>query len=124
MNDIKAPFDGLPVNRRRGMPAAATLRGLYGGFQPRVYHRKERRRGRRIESPHVLVKCGCCDERLEISYDETSLWLEINGVDASVEDWRKTLLPLLGFGRDLEGNWQDVRSMDFSKDAPRVIVVP
>ena len=40
-----------------------------------------------------LLKCGCCDEKLEIYYDEEGL--EINGVNGSIEDWREILLPLL-----------------------------
>ena len=44
--------------------------------------------------PRYLLKCGCCDERLEIYYDSETL--EINGVNGAVEDWREILLPLLG----------------------------
>lgn len=57
--------------------------------QIRVYHKKEA--GKRM--PRYLLKCGCCDEKLEIYYDEEGL--EINGVNGSIEDWREILLPLL-----------------------------
>ena len=57
--------------------------------QIRVYHRKGA--GKRM--PRYLLKCGCCDERVEIYYDEEGL--EINGVNGSIEDWREVLLPLL-----------------------------
>jgi hypothetical protein len=43
--------------------------------------------------PRYLLKCGCCDEKLEIYYDDEGL--EINGVNGSIEDWREILLPLL-----------------------------
>jgi len=45
------------------------------------------------KSPRYLIKCGCCDEKVEIYYDEESL--EINGVLGSLENWRQILLPLL-----------------------------
>jgi hypothetical protein len=61
----------------------------FGQPQIRVYHKKGC--GRR--SPRYLLKCGCCDERLEIYYDEDGI--EINGVNGSIEDWREILLPLL-----------------------------
>jgi hypothetical protein len=60
------------------------------GFpQIRVYHRK----GSEKKMPRYLLKCGCCDEKLEIYYAHDGL--EINGVNGSVEDWREILLPLL-----------------------------
>jgi hypothetical protein len=43
--------------------------------------------------PRYLIKCGCCDEQVEIYYDAQTL--EINGVMASIENWREVLLPLL-----------------------------
>jgi hypothetical protein len=60
-----------------------------GGFALRVYHKKQS--GKR--GPRYKIKCGCCDEQLEIYYDTETL--EINGVLASVENWREVLLPLL-----------------------------
>lgn len=60
-----------------------------GNWVPRVYHRSSRGR----KGPRYLIKCGCCEESIEIYYGEGSL--EIGGVNASVEDWRKILLPLL-----------------------------
>jgi hypothetical protein len=60
-----------------------------GGFALRVYHQKER--GKRM--PHYLIKCGCCDEHLKIYYSPEDL--EINGVMASLENWREVLMPLL-----------------------------
>jgi hypothetical protein len=62
----------------------------FGQPEIRVLHRK----GHGKRSPGYLLKCGCCDEKLEIYYDKEGL--EINGVDGSIEDWRKILLPLLG----------------------------
>jgi len=43
--------------------------------------------------PRYLLKCGCCEEKLEIYYDDEGL--EINGVNGSIDDWREILLPLL-----------------------------
>jgi hypothetical protein len=60
-----------------------------GTWEIRVFHRKAA--GKR--DPRYLLKCGCCDEHLEIYYGGGSL--EINGVMGSVEDWREILLPLL-----------------------------
>ena len=61
----------------------------FGGWKLRVFHRK--RRG--LKMPRFLVKCGCCDETVEIWYDDHGL--EINGVCASKEEWQKLLRPLL-----------------------------
>lgn len=60
-----------------------------GGFALRVHHRKARGRG----TPRYLLKCGCCDQQVEIYYDANTL--EINGVIASLQNWREVLLPLL-----------------------------
>ena len=60
-----------------------------GTWQLRVYHRA--RRGKR--DPRYLIKCGCCNQQVEIYYGDGTL--EINGVMGSVRDWREILLPLL-----------------------------
>lgn len=62
---------------------------LYSYPQIRIYHKKETGR----KSPRYLLKCGCCEEKIEIYYDNDGL--EINGVNGSIEDWRDILLPLL-----------------------------
>lgn len=70
----------------------------------RITRRKARRTGpSRTISPRIRVKCGCCDETLEICTD-TELTgnpnldtLEINGVSGTVDQWRKVFGPLLGF---------------------------
>jgi hypothetical protein len=61
----------------------------FGQPQIRVYHRK----GTGRKSPRYLLKCGCCDEKIEIYYGVDGL--EIGGVYGTVEDWREILLPLL-----------------------------
>jgi len=61
----------------------------FGQPQIRVYHRK----GKGKRSPRYLLKCGCCDQRLEIQYAEDGL--EIGGVNGAMDDWREILLPLL-----------------------------
>ena len=60
-----------------------------GTWGLRVFHRKAE--GRR--DPRYLIKCGCCEERLEIYYGGDTL--EVNGVMGSVKNWREILLPLL-----------------------------
>ncbi len=75
--------------------------GLVGGLALRVTHRKEHRRGRRIMLPRYLVRCGCCNQGVELYYDESAL--EINGVNSSVENWREVLLPLLGIKQTKQG---------------------
>src|SRR4030067_3713635 len=61
----------------------------FGQPQILVYHRK----GTGKKSPRYLLKCGCCDEKIEIYYGEDGL--EIGGVNGAIEDWREILLPLL-----------------------------
>jgi len=72
-----------PQNKRLAQPRSE------GGFALRVSHQKGR--GKRM--PRYRVKCGCCEQQLEIYYSAEDL--EINGVIASVENWREVLLPLL-----------------------------
>ncbi len=61
----------------------------FGQPRIRIYHKK--RDGKRM--PRYLLKCGCCDEKLEIYYSDDGL--EIGGVNGAIEDWRQILLPLL-----------------------------
>jgi hypothetical protein len=68
----------------------------FGQPQVRVYHRQARGK----KSPGYLLKCGCCEEKLQVFYAEDGL--EIGGVNGAIEDWREILLPLLLVDR--EGN--------------------
>ncbi len=61
----------------------------FGQPEIRLYHRK----GVGRKSPRYLLRCGCCDGRLEIHYGDDGL--EISGVNGAIEDWREILLPLL-----------------------------
>ena len=65
------------------------------------------------------IKCGCCDESFEIYYDDPDdqmeMGLEIDDVNASVEDWRAIFLPLLGFERQGD-SWVDMRKMNAVDD--------
>jgi hypothetical protein len=61
----------------------------FGQPQIRIYHNK----GKRKQMPRYLLKCGCCDEKLEIYYSDDGL--EIGGVNGAIEDWQEILLPLL-----------------------------
>src|SRR2546423_58006 len=58
---------------------------------PRIYHRKTRGK----KSARLLIKCGDCPNKFEIYYGPDGDDLEIAGVLASIENWRKILLPLL-----------------------------
>lgn len=57
----------------------------------RVYHRA----GKGKRCPSYLLKCGCCNEKLEIHCADDGL--EIGGVNGAIDDWREILLPLLLF---------------------------
>jgi hypothetical protein len=61
----------------------------FGQPQIRIYHKK----GKGERTPRYLLKCGCCEEKLEIYYSDEGL--EIGGVNGAIEDWREILLPLL-----------------------------
>ena len=61
----------------------------YGQPRIRIYHKK----GTLTKAPRYLLKCGCCEKKLEIYYSEEDL--EINGVNGTIENWRDILLPLL-----------------------------
>ena len=61
----------------------------FGQPQIRIRHRKAKGKG----SPCYVLRCGCCDEELEIHYSEDGL--EIGGVNGAIDDWREILLPLL-----------------------------
>ncbi len=60
-----------------------------------------RSKARKTYQPRIRVKCGCCDEAVEIYHeaeptgDEHQDCLEINGVSGTVNQWRQVLLPLL-----------------------------
>ena len=58
---------------------------------PRIYHKKAQDK----KDARYLIKCGDCNESVEIYYGPAENGLEINGVLASKKDWRKILLPLL-----------------------------
>ena len=63
--------------------------GRFGLPQIRIHHRQAVGK----KTPRYLLKCGCCEEKLEICYDVDGL--EIGGVHGSIKDWREILLPLL-----------------------------
>ena len=67
-----------------------------GGWKLRVWHRE----GKEKICDRYLVKCGCCNNHVEIYYDDESL--EINGVNANLNEWRAILLPLLKSKRRLQ----------------------
>lgn len=66
-----------------------------GGWRLRIYRRKPRGK----MSPRLLIKCGDCEAHVTIYYSPDGL--EIDGVNASLEEWRAVLLPLLD-GRDIQ----------------------
>lgn len=53
------------------------------------------------------VECGCgCKNRLEVHDAANLVGLEIGGVEASIESWRKVLLPLLAI-EETETGFED-----------------
>ena len=62
----------------------------FGTPQIRVYHKK----GTKIQCPRILLKCGDCDGKLEIYYNNDNT-IEIGGVLGHIDDWKEILLPLL-----------------------------
>lgn len=76
-------------------PAAPAPVRKYYQYRPdgwpalRVWHRQATQK----KNPRFLIKCGDCDNAVEVWYGEGSL--EIGGVLGSVENWREILLPLL-----------------------------
>ncbi len=75
----------------------------FGQSEIRVRHRK----GAGKRTPCYALRCGCCDQKLEIYYAEDGL--EIGGVNGAIEDWKEILLPLLLVEQ------KDIRSVDASK---------
>ena len=76
-----------------------TKLGIYqkdGGAKLRMWHRKKKG----IDSARYLIKCGDCDQKLEIYYDSDDNFLEIGGVHASRKEWGKILLPLIEKGKN------------------------
>lgn len=61
----------------------------FGQPQIRLRHRKSRG----LKSPSYVLRCGCCEHKLEIFYSEDGM--EVGGVNGALEDWREILLPLL-----------------------------
>ena len=87
----QAAETALPVKLQRRM--AVVRPAPEGVFAIRIYHRSGRMRGTGRILPRYLLRCGCCQEKLEIYYDAEGP--EINGVNGSLENWREILLPLL-----------------------------
>ncbi len=61
-----------------------------GGWKLRVYHRSANRK----TCDRLLIKCGDCHEKIQVYYDDT-YGIEIEGVNASIAEWRRVLLPIL-----------------------------
>lgn len=76
------------ANRRK---FTSTCEGGICGL--RIWERKARTHGRKTIAARTLVKCGCCEERVDIFYGDGAI--EINGVCGTVENWREILGPLL-----------------------------
>jgi hypothetical protein len=67
--------------------------------QPQIRLRHRQSSG--VKSPSYVLRCGCCDQKVEIFYSDDGL--EIGGVNGALEDWRDILLPLLLIER--RGGW-------------------
>lgn len=101
MGRKKTVVPPVPLNRKNGIVLIGS-----SSYVPRVTHRAAR--GKKL--PRFKVACGCCNESFKVYYDSLEdpacATLEIDGVDASVHNWREILLPLLGFYLD-NGVWLD-----------------
>jgi len=59
------------------------------------------RKGTKKRMARIRVKCGCCDEFVDIEHekgtcdDPRTEMIGINGVNGTKGQWRKILLPLL-----------------------------
>ena len=71
-----------------------------GSWSIRVSHRAGRKRGTGRILPRYLLRCGCCDQKVEIYYGDDEL--EINGVNGSLQNWREILIPLLQMAPPVE----------------------
>ena len=85
------------------MPKMERIAGRQDALSPlRVTGRKAHKKGRITHRPRIRVKCGCCEQAVEICHEATPTGnenqdiLEINGVHGTIDQWRKVLLPLLG----------------------------
>ena len=65
----------------------------FGQPEIRIYHKNAKGK----KSPRYLLRCGCCEEKLQIYYADDGL--EIGGVNGTIDDWREILLPLLLIGQ-------------------------
>lgn len=72
------------ANKKMRVPAPE------GGDKLRIYY-TARKPNKRLAS--VRIKCGCCPQEVVVCYDDQTL--EINGVIASIGEWRRVLGPLL-----------------------------
>ncbi|MFC1623206.1 hypothetical protein ACFL2R_02100 [Patescibacteria group bacterium] len=87
-------IEGVEINRRRYLDSLSDVVGL---CRPVVNHSVKEG-----HSPRFIIRCGCCSpgtaDPLDIHYfkDQEIEILNIGGVQASVDDWRRILLPLLG----------------------------
>ena len=74
------------------------IKKIYGNLPLRVSYRSKRGRN----GARILIKCGCCNQSLEIYPADDpknfplSESIEINGVNGSVAQWRELLCPLMG----------------------------
>ncbi len=75
-----------------------------GGTHPlRITRRKKPHRTPRSSvSARIRVKCGCCNEAVDIHHDDnlcsvSGNTLKINGVMGTLAQWRQVFAPLLGF---------------------------
>jgi len=86
------------------MPKIERIKDAQGSLPPLRLTRRNRRRlsCRRLIAPSVRIKCGCCSQAVVIFHDNepwedaSQATLEINGVEGTVDQWRRVLLPLLG----------------------------
>lgn len=106
--DFSDPDYGLeltPVIKNRLKKFMPKIVRIKDGKETFLPLRMTKRARRKLKNPRLLVRCGCCDQSLEIYYDDKLTGnphndsLEINGVNGTVDQWRTVLLPLLKIRR-------------------------
>jgi hypothetical protein len=92
----------------------------FGISQIRMWQTKERKLKKGgVVSPSVLLKCGCCDKKVQIFYGGGTI--EINGVIGSVDDWSEILLPMLDKNLNKDDDLQTVvKNLKKAKESKKV----
>lgn len=89
-------------------------KGIYdedGSPKLRIWHKKKQGKN----SARFLVKCGDCENKLEIFYDTQDPFLEIGGIHASIDQWQRILCQLLRIKRPKESSYLKIPKVLFCR---------